>query len=143
MKLFNKLSITSLLLSLAIWVPVTLADIVVITNPSNTATLSQSDVKRIFLGKMKSFPDGGTILSVNQSAGSDVRKTFDKQALGKSPSQMKAYWSKLVFSGKGNPPKELLSDAEIIKLVAENPAVIGYIDSANKTSDVKVVATYQ
>lgn len=143
MKLFNKLSITSLLLSLAMWVPVTLADIVVITNPSNTATLSQSDVKRIFLGKMKSFPDGGTILSVNQSAGSDVRKTFDKQALGKSPSQMKAYWSKLVFSGKGNPPKELLSDAEIIKLVAENPAVIGYIDSANKTSDVKVVATYQ
>jgi hypothetical protein len=143
MKLFNKLSITSLLLSLFVLAPAVSAEVVVITNPSNSASLSESDVKRIFLGKMKSFPGGGTILSVNQSAGSDVRKTFDKEALGKSPSQMKAYWSKLVFSGKGNPPKELANDAEVIKLVAENPAVIGYIDAANKTSDVKVVATYK
>ena len=143
MKLFNKLSIASLLLSLFILAPAVSAEVVVITNPSNSAALSESDVKRIFLGKMKSFPGGGTILPVNQSASSDVRKTFDKEALGKSSSQMKAYWSKLVFSGKGNPPKELANDAEVIKLVAENPAVIGYIDAANKTSDVKVVASYK
>jgi hypothetical protein len=124
MKLFNKLSITSLLLSLFVLAPAVSAEVVVITNPSNSASLSESDVKRIFLGKMKSFPGGGTILSVNQSAGSDVRKTFDKVALG-------------------NPPKELANDAEVIKLVAENPAVIGYIDAANKTNEVKVVATYK
>ncbi len=143
MKLFNKLSITFLLSLLFILAPTVSAEVLVITNPSNSAALTESDVKRIFLGKMKSFPGGGTILSVNQSTSSDVRKTFDKAALGKSPSQMKAYWSKLVFSGKGNPPKELASDAEVIKLVAENPAVIGYIDAASKTSDVKVVASYK
>ena len=91
---------------------------------------------------MKSFPGGSTALPVNLSSSSEVRKTFDKKALGKSASQIKAYWSKLVFSGKGNPPKEVADDAETISLVAKNPAVIGYIDSSNVTDRVKVIGKF-
>ena len=118
------------------------AEVIVVVNKDNASALTNSDIKRIFLGKMKSYPSGGTILAVNHSANSDTRKTFDKAALGKSASQIKAYWSKLVFSGKGNPPKELPSDAEVIKLVSQNPAVIGYIDSASTSDSVKVVGSF-
>lgn len=118
------------------------AEVAVIINPGNTATLSDSDIKRIFLGKMKSFPGGSSALPVNLKTSSETRKAFDKKALGKSASQIKAYWSKLVFSGKGNPPKEVADDAEAISLVAKNPAVIAYIDSSQVTDSVKVIGKF-
>lgn len=118
------------------------AEIAVVVHPSNASALSNDDIKRIFLGKMKSFPGGSSAIPLNQNSSSGVRKSFDSSALGKSASQIKAYWSKLVFSGKGNPPKEVANDQEVINLVKDNPAIIGYVDSSNVTGDVKVVAKF-
>jgi hypothetical protein len=59
--------------------------------------------------------------------------------LGRSSSQVSAYWSKLVFTGKGIPPKEVADDAAVVDLVSKNPSVIGYIDKASVTDAVKVV----
>ena len=81
-------------------------------------------------------------MPINLSSGNAIRSAFDQAALGKSTNQTKAYWSKLVFSGKGNPPKEVDSEAEVIELVSKNPSLIGYVDSGSVTADVKVVATF-
>jgi len=118
------------------------AEVSVVVHPSNASSISNDDIKRIFLGKMKKFPGGGSVIVINQSSSSDARKSFDSGALGKSANQIKAYWSKLVFSGKGNPPKEVANDQEVISLVKDNPAVIGYVDSASVTGDVKVIAKF-
>ena len=59
--------------------------------------------------------------------------------LGKSTAQVKAAWSRLVFSGKATPPKELASSAEVKKFVAANPDAIGYIEKSAVDSTVKVV----
>ena len=47
---------------------------------------------------------------------------------GKSPAQMKAYWSKIIFTGRGQPPKEVPNSAAVKKGIVENPAVIGYVE---------------
>jgi ABC-type phosphate transport system substrate-binding protein len=70
------------------------------------------------------------------------RGDFEKKVLNKSASQIKAYWSKLVFTGKGTPPKEVSSDAEVINLIKSNPNLIGYVDESSVTGDVKVIATF-
>ena len=57
-------------------------------------------------------------------------------------SQLKAYWSKLVFSGQGQPPKVVESSAEILTLVAANPNMIGFVDAAEVTPNVKVVGKF-
>lgn len=44
--------------------------------------------------------------------------------------------------GKGKPPKELSSDADIIKFVAENPGAIGYVDAASVDGSVKVLKKF-
>lgn len=111
------------------------AEIVVVVNNANSDALTKSDVSRIFLGKNKSFT------AVNVSSGNASRAEFNKKALNKSSSQVKAYWSKLVFSGKGTPPKELDSDAKVKEFVASNPKAIGYIDSANLDGSVKAALT--
>jgi ABC-type phosphate transport system substrate-binding protein len=116
------------------------ADLVVVVHPENGADLSSKKVERIFLGKEKKFSNGKESIPINHDAGQPLRQAFDEQVLGRSTSQISAYWSKLIFTGKGTPPKEVMSDAEVIALIKENKGVIGYIDSASVTADVKVVS---
>lgn len=116
-----------------------LAELVVVVNPANANTLDSKTVQRIFLGKDKKFADGNESIAVNQSADTQIRQDFDEVVLGRSSSQVSAYWSKLVFTGKGIPPKEVSSDAEVIDLVSKNPSVVGYINRASVTDAVKIV----
>jgi ABC-type phosphate transport system substrate-binding protein len=116
-----------------------LAEIAVVVHPSNAGSIDAKEIERIFLGKSKSFPSGSQALPINQSEGTAVRDSFDNGLLGKSASQMKAYWSKLVFTGKGTPPQEVPGDAEVKALVSTNPNTIGYIDAGAVDPTVKVI----
>jgi ABC-type phosphate transport system substrate-binding protein len=116
-----------------------LAELVVVVNPANSNALNEKVVQRIFLGKDKKFADGTETIAVNLVGDNALRAQFDQDILGRSSSQVAAYWSKLVFTGKGIPPKEVSSDADVIDLVAKNPSVIGYIDRSSVTDAVKVV----
>ncbi|WP_340677052.1 phosphate ABC transporter substrate-binding protein [Paraglaciecola sp.] len=119
-----------------------LADVAVIVHPSNNNVLDSSIVSRIFLGKEKSFADGNQTVPVNQEEGNAVTEEFNADVLNKSSSQLKAYWSKLVFTGKGSPPIDVANDADVIKLIATNPNMIGYVDASKVDDSVKVVGTF-
>lgn len=116
-----------------------LSEPVVIIHPNNSNALDAKAIIRIFLGKEKKFPDGSETIPVNQNPDSQTRQDFDKNILGRSTTQVVASWSKLVFTGKGIPPKELDNDTEVINLVSTNPSVIGYVDRASVTNSVKIV----
>lgn len=117
-----------------------MAEVVVIVHPSLAVTsLDENDVSRLFLGKSRSFPNGDQAIPVNQSEGSAVRATFNETVCKKNASQYKAYWSQLVFTGKGTPPKEAADNAAVKALVAANPNMIGYVDSSVVDASVKVV----
>lgn len=113
----------------------------VIVHPSNGAALDKSSISRIFLGKAKSFPGGGQAVPINLADGSAGSSDFNSKVLNKSASQLKAYWSKLVFTGKGTPPKSVSNDAEMIALISANPNMIGFIEGGGDGS-VKVVASF-
>lgn len=116
------------------------AEVAVIVHPSVTVgSMTEDDVSRIFLGKSNSFPGGGAAVPVNQDEGSAARAKFNEAVCKKNASQYKAYWSQLVFTGKGTLPKEAANDAAVKALVAANPTMIGYVDSSAVDSSVKVV----
>lgn len=118
------------------------ADVVVIVNPA-VGEVSQDDIQRIFLGKKSDFAGGAKATPYYLPDGAAEREIFDKQALGKSSSQLKAYWSKLVFTGKGTPPAELDSSANAKAKVAAEKDAIAYVDASVVDDSVKVVATYK
>lgn len=130
------------IVAMTLFAGVAQAEVAVVVHPSNSASLDQSNVARIFLGKMKSFPGAGQAVPLNQSESNAATAEFNSKVLKKSGSQLKAYWSKLVFTGKGTPPKAIASDAEVIKLVSTNPNMIGYVDSSAVTGNVKVVGKF-
>lgn len=116
------------------------ADIVVVVSvKSSVADLTKQQVSDIFLGKAMAFPDGKPAVPVDHAEGIAARDEFHAKVTGKSGAQLKAFWSKQVFSGKGTPPKELPGAADVKKLIAENPNIIGYIDKAALDGTVKVV----
>jgi ABC-type phosphate transport system substrate-binding protein len=112
------------------------AELVIIVNPQNPAT-------RMFPSQAAQFFLGGSVLftPVEQAESSPIRAEFDKKVLEKTPAQVEAIWSKIVFTAKGKPPKECKSSAEVKKAVAENVNAIGYIEKAAVDDSVKVIAT--
>jgi ABC-type phosphate transport system substrate-binding protein len=119
-----------------------MADVSVIVHPSNNNALDSATISRIFLGKEKSFADGGQAVPINQAESSAITEEFNADVLNKSSSQLKAYWSKLVFTGKGSPPKDVPNDSEAISLIAANPNLIGYVDTSKVDDSVKVIGSF-
>lgn len=118
------------------------AQVAVIVNPKNpAAAMTAEQVSAIFLGKTATLPSGATAAPVDQAEGAALREQFYGKVTGKQAAQVKAAWSRLVFSGKGTPPKELGSSAEVKKFVAGNPDAIGYIEKSAVDGSVKSVLT--
>jgi hypothetical protein len=58
---------------------------------------------------------------------------------GKSPALLRAWWSKMVFTGRGQPPRELPDSVAVRHMVAGDPSLIGYIDRAALDPSVRAV----
>lgn len=118
------------------------AEIAVIVHPKHAALkLNAEQLNRIFLGKNSSLPEMGAIAPINLVEGKPVRDEFLSKITGKTEAQLKAYWAKVSFTGIGEPPKEVVSDADVKRLVAGNTNLIGYIDKSAVDSNVAVVYT--
>ena len=116
------------------------ADVVaVVSAKSPVAALTDSQIADIFLGRVHRFPSGITAIPLDQADGSAVRTAFYSKYAGKSPAQIKAFWSKIVFTGRGQPPREVAGDSEMKKRIAANPAAIGYIDQRQVDDTVRVL----
>ena len=129
-------------LALAVFSSAAMAEVAVIVHPSNNVTLDQAEITRLFTGRGTSFNNGSKATPFNLAESAAARADFDSKVLGKSSSQMKAYWSKLVFTGKGTPPKELADDTAVKAAVGSDATAIGYIDAAAVDASVKVVGKF-
>jgi ABC-type phosphate transport system substrate-binding protein len=116
------------------------ADVVaVVSSTSTITTLSNAQVIDIFLGKVNRFPDGTLAVPIDQMEGSPTRDEFYATFAGKSPAQLKSLWAKIIFTGRGQPPKAVPNNIEVRKLLAANPQAIGYIERSALDSTVKIL----
>jgi hypothetical protein len=76
---------------------------------------------------------------IDQPEGSAARDEFYTRIADMSPAQVKAFWSKIIFTGRGQPPRTVTSGMEAKKALVANPNAIGYIDQSLVDSSVRVV----
>jgi len=142
-KLFkkNKVKVIAFLIVVAIFVvaaPAS-ADVSVVANKSiGEESISEKQAKKIWLGKTKSL-GGVSLKPADLPKGNDSRNKFYKTVVKKNEKKLKAYWARIIFSGKGSPPKLFKSDAEVINWVASTPGAVGYVDSVSINDSVKVL----
>lgn len=101
--------------------------VIVVHEGNSTTSLTADEVSRMFLKRTTQWADGSEIVPVDQVESASVRETFSQDVHGKSVSAIKSYWQRQIFSGRGVPPAERASNAEVLAFVRANPAAIGYV----------------
>jgi ABC-type phosphate transport system substrate-binding protein len=113
--------------------------VVIVSARSPVQSMRGDQVADIFLGQSGHFPDGGEAVALDQGLGSPLRDEFYARVAAKSPALVKAYWTKMIFTGRGKPPREVANSAAVRKEVAANPALIGYIERVALDASVRPV----
>lgn len=106
------------------------AEVVVVVSSQNPVeTLSRTELTDIYLGRAQRWPNGEPVVPIDQNERVPAYEEFYRQYLERSPAQVKAHWSKLIFTGRGRPPRNVENGEAMAELIADNPNAIGYIDS--------------
>jgi ABC-type phosphate transport system substrate-binding protein len=113
--------------------------VVVVSAHNPVATLRPDQVAAIFLGQSTRFPDGAEAFALDLPVGSPLRDQFYARVAGKTPALLRAWWSKMVFTGRGRPPGDLPDSVAVRRAVADNPSLIGYIDRDALDPSVRAV----
>src|SRR5581483_1193252 len=111
----------------------------VVSAKAAVSPLTAAQLADIYFGRSNRFPDVTPAQPCDLAEGSPLRDEFYNRVTGKSAAQVKAYWSKMIFTGRGRPPREVASSQEAKRLVVENPGVVCYIDRGLVDSSVTVV----
>jgi ABC-type phosphate transport system substrate-binding protein len=134
-----RLRVALLALSAGLAAPLLAEEVVVVVSATSTISeLSESEIADIYLGRLGRL--GKTVVTpLDQPEGSAARNEFYREFTGKSPAQVKALWSKLIFTGRGRPPRALAGDAEVLRALRENPGAIGYVRRSSVTASARIL----
>jgi ABC-type phosphate transport system substrate-binding protein len=100
--------------------------------------LDAEQIKRIYTGRVVEL-DGQTLHPVHLAGGQALRQRFHASVLLQSEDDYFAYWTVRRYIGKGAPPPELASGAEVLAFVQRTPGAIGYVDASELKPGVVVV----
>jgi ABC-type phosphate transport system substrate-binding protein len=113
------------------------ADFVVVVNAANPeSALPAANVSKMFLQRITHWtrtPE--RVMAVDLAEDSPVRASFSRAVHERSTAAVKAYWQKMIFSGRDVPPPEKASAAEVLAYVRANPGAIGYVPAGTALPD--------
>ncbi|MAM57925.1 MAG: hypothetical protein CMN25_11365 [Salinicola sp.] len=113
---------------------------VVIANKSvQQASLPLETLRAIFAMRQRTFPDGQAVHVFVLPDDNPIHEDFSKKVLGVYPHQLRLAWDRAVFSGTGQAPNEVASEAEMIEDVASTPGSVGYIKKTSLNGQVRVL----
>ena len=136
----NRIVIALVVLSATLTSAMAAADVIAVVSAKSAVTfLTPNQVADIFLGRASRFPNGLLAVPIDLNDGSPERDQFYARIAGKTPAQVKAYWSKIIFTGRGQPPKAVATDLEVKKILAADLGAIGYIDAAHLDDSVRAL----
>jgi hypothetical protein len=112
---------------------------IVVQRESTVSAVGRRELAAIFLLVQNTWPDGTAALPVDQIADNAVREGFSREIHGRSAKAIKNYWLQVLFAGRGVPPVEKASDAEVLAFVKAHPGAVGYVSADARSDDVKVL----
>lgn len=137
MKRLQRVVAAAWLLGLAMLAPPAMAGVVVVAH-ANMHKLDLPTLQRIYTGKV--IEVGGVSVSpINLRAGQPLRQRFLADYLQQTDDAYVAYWTVRRYVGKGVPPRELLTTAEVIGYVQSTPGAVAYLDEADVPASMNVV----
>ncbi len=113
-------------------------DVILVANPNlQISSLSNADVRSIFLGTKTRLADGSHAMPVILKGG-PAHEVFLRSHLGLSSEEFRAQWRKAVFTGQGSMPRTFNTEAALIEFVATTPGAVGYVSRVSPKDEDKV-----
>ena len=113
-------------------------DLPVVIGHAALPKVDLSTVQRLYTGRAVEV-SGTSVTVVNAAPGSKLRERFMTDLLGQDDSKYVAYWTVRKHVGKGTPPRDLKSPAEIIEFVQTTPGAMGYVSPSDLKPGLNVV----
>lgn len=125
----NKLTQAFILLLLLAFSASAKADFYLVANNSiGIESLDKSEIKSIFLGRKKLWPNKSLISTCYLSPDHAVTQVFFSAIIKKDHASFVRYWNKKLFSGSGNPPIVVESVDDLFIYVKRNKGAICFIN---------------
>ena len=113
---------------------------IVVSKESPILTLTEYELKKLYLGTNISGPTGTRIIPFNQAPSSPDRVLFESRVLGMTPDEVARYWIDRKIRGQGVPPK-VVSPADLLqKVVSRLEHSVAYVRVGQVSGDVRVIA---
>lgn len=117
------------------------ADLAIVVHPDNPiSNLSDKDVQKIFLGRLRMFP--GTSIetqTIDLPDDSALYSRFYARIAQMTPAKVRRYRAFYLFSGKGKVPQHANDQTEVISKIHSDTRAIGYIDASADPAGMKVI----
>lgn len=102
------------------------ANAIVVIGHASVARIDASTLQRLYTGRAIEVA-GNPVSPTNLALGHPLRERFLSQVLGQDNDKYVAYWTVRRHIGKGIPPREFRTPAEVIDHVQATPGAVGYI----------------
>lgn len=113
-------------------------DMPVVVAHAAVARVDAATLQRLYTGRAIEVA-GQPVTVVNLVPGSPLRERFLNQVVGLDEDRYVAYWTVRRHVGKGIPPRELKTAAEVLEFVRSTPGAIGYVGAADLKPGVNVI----
>jgi ABC-type phosphate transport system substrate-binding protein len=113
-------------------------DALVLIGHASVPRLDATTVQRLFSGRVVEV-GGVAIVPVNATSGSKARARFMANVMAMDEEKYVAYWTVRKHVGKGTPPQELKTAAEVMDFVQNTPGALGYVTVGDLRPNMNVV----
>lgn len=114
--------------------PAASADLLLVTAAASPiAKLSRDEAEQLYLGRRTTLNNGTQVTLLDLPAG-ELRDRFYQYLTGKNPNQIRAHWSRQVFTGRALPPREIGSNNDLATMLDRGSETIGYLAEGSQDS---------
>ena len=133
--------IATLLLILCLPTPTLAQDFKVVVNDANPlTTIRATNLSQIFLKQTAAWPGGLSAYPIDQAPNNEVRQAFSLAVHKRDAKAIRAYWQRMIFSGRAVQPVEESTDADVLSAIRANPGAVGYVGASTPVRDgVKIL----
>lgn len=112
----------------------------IIVHPSVTVTqISRNYARSIFAAKVSRWEDGTDMQVFVLPGDSPVHQEMAKRLLDLYPYQLHSAWERVIYTGIGQAPIEVSSEAEMRKRVGGTRGAIGYLSKVQGHDNIRVL----
>jgi len=110
----------------------------VLIGNANVPRIDATTVQKLYTGRAVEV-NGLAVTVFNAPAGSKARERFMAGVMAMDDDKYVAYWTVRKHVGKGTPPREFRTAAELIDHVQANPGAVGYLLASEVRPGLNVI----